>query len=81
MRDPGAFEPQPAAVPVPAGNLLRDPGAEDGGAWTAADGFARERYGVFPFPSAATGAALGAGGTFFAGGPAARAARHAASST
>ncbi len=67
-RDPGAFELQPPAVPLPAGNLLRDPGAEEGGAWAAADGFARERYGAFPFPSAAAGAALGAGATFFAGG-------------
>lgn len=70
-RDPGAFELPPAAVPLPAGNLLRDPGAEDGGAWATADGFARERYGGFPFPSAATGAALGAGAVFFAGGTAA----------
>ena len=51
--------------------MLRDPGAEEGGAWAPAGGFARERYGVFPFPSAATGGALGAGGMFFAGGPAA----------
>ncbi len=57
-------------MPLPAGNLLRDPGAEEGGAWEPADGFARERYGAFPFPSAAAGAALGAGATFFAGGPA-----------
>jgi hypothetical protein len=69
VRDPGAFERAAAAVPVPAGNLLGDPGAEDGGAWTAADGFATERYGAFPFPSAAFAAVLGAGGSFFAGGP------------
>jgi hypothetical protein len=70
LRDPGAFELPPAAVPVPAGNLLRDPGGEDGGAWATTDGFARERYGAFPFPSAATGAALGAGAAFLAGGTA-----------
>ncbi len=70
-RDPGAFELQPPAVPLPAGNLLRDPGAEEGGAWETADGFAREPYGAFPFPSAAAGAALGAGAMFFAGGAAA----------
>ena len=69
-RDPGAFERQPAATPLPAGNLLRDAGAEDdGAAWTPAGGFARERYGAFPFPSLAAGAALGGGTAFFAGGP------------
>ena len=31
-------------------------------------GFTRERYGAFPFPSSAAGAALGAGAAFFAGG-------------
>ncbi|MET0768300.1 MAG: hypothetical protein ABW081_00225 [Solirubrobacteraceae bacterium] len=72
-RDPGAFERQPAATPLPAGNLLRDPGAEAGGAWAFANGFTRERYGTFPFPSAAAGAALGGAGSFFAGGPAATA--------
>jgi hypothetical protein len=70
-RDIGAFELAPPAVPLPAGNLLDDPGAERGGAWTLAGGFARERYGAFPFPSAAAGLALGAGGSFFAGGTAA----------
>ena len=69
VRDPGAYERPAAAVPPPAGNLLGDPGAEDGGAWTATDGFASERYGAFPFPSAAFAAVLGAGGSFFAGGP------------
>jgi hypothetical protein len=72
-RDPGAFERQPAATPLPAGNLLHDPGAEAGGAWAFANGFTRERYGTFPFPSAAAGAVLGGGGSFFAGGPAASA--------
>ena len=69
VRDPGAFELAPAAVPLPAGNLLDDPGAEAGGGWDYAGGFTRERYGTFPFPSAAAGLALGAGSTFFAGGP------------
>jgi len=69
-RDLGAFERAPAAVPVPPGNLLADSGAEQGGGWTLRGGFARERYGAFPFPSAATGAALGAGASFFAGGSA-----------
>ena len=68
-RDPGAFERQPAATPPPAGNLLLDAGAEQGGAWALADGFTRERYGAFPFPSLAAGTALGGGAAFFAGGP------------
>jgi hypothetical protein len=67
-RDPGAFELAPPAVPLPPGNLLTDPGAEDGGAWTLTGSFSRVRYGAFPFPSAAAGFALGAGGEFFAGG-------------
>lgn len=69
VRDMGAFERPAPAVPVPAGNLLRDPGAEEAGAWAFTGGFARERYGAFPFPSAAAGAALSGGGAFFAGGP------------
>ena len=60
-RDLGAFELAPPRVPLPAGNLLRDPGAEAGGAWALSGGFTRERYGAFPFPSAAAGAALGGG--------------------
>ena len=70
-RDPGAFEHQPAAAPVPVGNLLLDPGAEAGGAWALAGGFTRERYGGFGLPSAPAGAALGGGTAFFGGGPAA----------
>ena len=69
VRDLGAYELAPPAVPLPADNLLGDPGAEDGDAWTMGGSFARERYGTFPFPSAAAGAALGAGAAFFAGGP------------
>jgi hypothetical protein len=68
-RDLGAFELALPPVPLPAGNLLGDPGAEDGGAWSLSGSFARERYGAFPFPSTAAGAALGGGGAFFAGGP------------
>lgn len=76
-RDPGAFELPPPAAPATAGNLLADPGAEDGGAWAFDGGFTAEHYGSYPFPSAATGNALGAGGAFFAGGlgPAAAAAQ------
>ena len=75
-RDLGAFERPPAPVVAPAGNLLADPGAEDGGAWALGGGFEVVRYGttyaVPPVvPSATTGAALGAGAAFFAGGPAA----------
>ena len=70
-RDPGAFEHQPAASPVPSANLLLDPGAEAGGAWALTGGFMRERYGGFGLPSGAAGAALGGGTAFFAGGPAA----------
>jgi hypothetical protein len=68
VRDLGAFELAPPAVPLPDGNLLGDPGAEHGGAWTLSGGFVRERYGVFPFPSVVAGTALGAGEAFFAGG-------------
>jgi hypothetical protein len=68
VRDIGAFEVAPPAVPLPEGNLLGDPGAEHGGGWTLSGGFVRERYGTFPFPSLAAGAALGAGEAFFAGG-------------
>jgi len=67
-RDPGAYELAPPPVPLPPGNLLGDPGAEHGGAWSLSGSFARERYGAFPFPSKAAGAALGAGDAFFAGG-------------
>jgi hypothetical protein len=69
VRDLGAYELAPPPAPMPGGNLLGDPGAEDGGAWALSGGFARERYGTFPFPSAAAGIALGAGQAFFAGGP------------
>jgi hypothetical protein len=68
-RDLGAYELAPPAVPLPPGNLLGDPGAEHGGSWSLSGSFARERYGAFPFPSRAAGAALGAGNAFFAGGP------------
>jgi hypothetical protein len=71
VRDIGAFELAPPPVPLPSDNLLGDPGAERGDAWTLAGGFVRERYGMFPFPSAAEGIALGAGEVFFAGGTAA----------
>jgi hypothetical protein len=70
-RDLGAFERAPAPVAPPAGNLLADPGAEDGGAWALGGGIEVVRYGLSAaFPSAATGAALGGGARFFAGGAA-----------
>jgi hypothetical protein len=68
VRDMGAYELAPPAAPQPEGNLLGDPGAEHGGSWTLSGGFTRERYGAFPFPSAAAGSALGGGNAFFAGG-------------
>ena len=67
-RDMGAYELPAAAVPLPAANLLRDPGAEAGDGWTLQGGFTRERYGIFPFPSAVAGTTLGGGSAFFAGG-------------
>jgi hypothetical protein len=69
VRDIGAFERPATALPLPAGNLLRDPGAEDGGGWVLSGGFTRERYGPFPFPSAVAGAVLGGEHAFFSGGP------------
>jgi hypothetical protein len=68
-RDLGAFERPRPPVRLPPGNLVRDAGAEDPGGWTLGGGFEIERYGAWPFPSAAAGAALGAGHAFFAGGP------------
>ena len=68
VRDLGAFELPPQAVPLPPGNLLADPSAEEGTGWGLGGGFTRERYGSFPFPSAAAGGALAAGDVFFAGG-------------
>lgn len=80
-RDIGAFEFQPPARALPAGNVLANPGAEAGTAtgddraspapsrWQRTGGFTSVRYGTFPFPSSRAGAALGGGSAFFAGGP------------
>jgi hypothetical protein len=66
-RDLGAYESLRRLPPVPD-NLLANPGAETLEGWDRSPDFAFARYGVFAFPTAATGAALGAGATFFAGG-------------
>lgn len=74
-----------ADASIPAGNLIRNPGAEAGsGSGTGLavlkpDGWERNpmfspratvvRYGAPDFPTAAQGAALGGGRNFFAGGP------------
>jgi hypothetical protein len=84
-RDIGALERRPPAPPSTAGNLLANPGAEDGTAatddraspapphWTRTGAFTSVRYGtvagVFAFPSLDAAAALGAGRSFFAAGP------------
>jgi hypothetical protein len=74
-RDMGAHEYQPPPVPLPAGNLLANPGAElDTAAWQAVGAFRTEEYGTVDtgasFPSRLAGEALGGGARFFAGGPA-----------
>jgi hypothetical protein len=84
-RDIGAVERRPPRPPSNAGNLLSNPGAEQGTAatddrsspapphWTRTGAFTSVRYGtvagVFPFPSLAASAVLRAGRAFFAGGP------------
>jgi hypothetical protein len=66
-RDIGPREHHPRPAAAPAGNLLRNPGAEEGLAhWTAA-GVSAIAYGDDVFPTAAAGSALGAGDRFFAG--------------
>ena len=68
-RDIGPREHHPTPVPLAAGNLLRNPGAEEGLAhWTAAGVIAVD-YGTDPYPGVAAGEALGAGARMFAGGP------------
>ena len=85
-RDIGAFERRPPAPPGTSGNLLSNPGAEQGEAarddragpappgWRRTGGFTSVRYGTMagdvPFPSLRAAAALAAGDAFFAGGPA-----------
>jgi hypothetical protein len=80
-RDIGAYERQPPAPARPGGNVLTNPGAEDGtpaGAdgtgpappgWTRSGGFTFVAYGAGVFPSARVGAALGGGAALFVGGP------------
>lgn len=68
VRDLGAYELAPPPVPLPARNLLGDPGAERATTWDFTGGFVRERYGAEGLPSAAAGAALAAGDVLFAGG-------------
>jgi hypothetical protein len=84
-RDVGALERRPPAPPATDGNLLHNPGAEQGEparddraspgppGWRRTGGFTMVRYGTvaggFPFPSTEAAAALGAGRAFFAGGP------------
>ena len=84
-RDVGALERRPPLPPPAVGNLLANPGAEEGRAatddaasfappgWTRDGGFTAVRYGTVaggaPFPTLAASAALGGGRAFFAGGP------------
>jgi hypothetical protein len=80
-RDIGAYERQPAAPARPDGNVLANPGAEEGtpagangtGAappgWTRGGAFTFAAYGAGVFPSARVGGALGAGAALFVGGP------------
>ena len=72
----------PAGAVIPEGNLLANPGAEDGPAASDYSGrfppagwqpegvpLTAVRYGTLLFPTAADAAALGGGRNFFAGGP------------
>jgi hypothetical protein len=85
-RDIGALERPPPPPPSTAGNLVANPGAEQGTAatddraspapphWARTGAFTSVRYGtvagVFAFPSLDAAAALRAGHAFFAAGPA-----------
>ena len=84
-RDIGAHERRPPPPPSTTGNLLANPGAEQGTAaiddgaspapprWRRSGGFTSVGYGtvvgLVAFPSLEAAAALGAGDAFFAGGP------------
>ena len=84
-RDIGAHEVQPPPPLPAAGNVLTNPGAEQGTpadddraspappGWTRTGSFTSVRYGTvvgaFPFPSRRVADALSAGDAFFAGGP------------
>jgi hypothetical protein len=66
-RDAGAYELQPQPVPLPGGNVLANPGAEDGlTGWAGT--FEAMGYGTPSFPTTSAALALGAGAAFFAGG-------------
>ena len=84
-RDVGALERRPPRAPSTRGNLIANPGAEQGDAasddraspapphWTRTGAFTSVRYGTvsgaFAFPSLAAAALLGGGDAFFSGGP------------
>jgi hypothetical protein len=84
-RDIGALERRPPRTPSLAGNLMRNPGAEQGAAasddraapapphWERTGAFTSVRYGtvagVFAFPSLPAARVLRGGDAFFAGGP------------
>jgi hypothetical protein len=84
-RDIGALERRPPRRPSTRGNLLANPGAEQGTAatddrgspapprWTRTGAFTSVRYGtvagVFAFPSRPAAALLGGGDAFFSAGP------------
>ncbi len=84
-RDIGAFERPPPAPPPTAGNLIANPGAEQGTAatddraspapphWARTGAFTSVRYGtvagVFAFPTLGAAATLRSGRAFFAAGP------------
>jgi hypothetical protein len=84
-RDIGALERRPPRPPGTRGNLLANPGAEQGTAatddraspapprWTRSAAFTSVRYGTmsgaFAFPTQPAAALLGGGDAFFAGGP------------
>jgi hypothetical protein len=85
-RDIGALERRPPRRPSTRGNLLANPGAEQGTAatddraspapprWTRTGAFTSVRYGTvsgsFAFPTLPAAALLGGGDAFFSGGPA-----------
>jgi hypothetical protein len=84
-RDVGAFERRPPSPPSTRGNLLANPGAEQGTAvtndsaspapprWARTGAFTSVRYGAvvgpFAFPPLDAAAVLRGGDAFFAGGP------------
>jgi hypothetical protein len=84
-RDIGALERRPPRTPTLRGNIVRNPGAEQGDAatddraspapprWDRTGAFTSVRYGtvagVFAFPSLAAAALLRGGDAFFAAGP------------